>query len=101
MIIVYLTCADDKEADKITGFLLDKKLIACSKKLSINSKFWWKGEKDSTNEVLVMFETIKDRFDEIENMVKAYHSYETPMLFSVSVLQTTETVKKWLKEELG
>lgn len=100
MIIVCLTCANDDEADKISAILLDKKLIACSKKLMIKSSFWWKGKKDKADEVLVMLETVKDKFKNIEKVVKEHHSYETPMIFSISISQTTEEVEKWLTEEL-
>ena len=100
MIIVFLTCADDLEADKISSILLDKKLIACAKKFPVNSNFWWKGEKDSANEVLVLLETIEEKFEAIEKEVKKLHSYEIPMLFSIPISQTTAEVSKWLKEEL-
>lgn len=96
-----LTCKDEVEADKISDSLLDKHLIACAKNLPINSKFWWKGEKDNSDEVLVMFETVEEKFEEIEKEVKALHSYETPMLFSIPVGNTTAEVSAWLEENLN
>ncbi|MDO8269675.1 MAG: divalent-cation tolerance protein CutA [Candidatus Levybacteria bacterium] len=101
MIIVYLTCANEEEALRISEALLDKKLVACAKKLPINSSFWWEGKKDTASEILVLLETVEDKFEAIEAEVKVHHSYETPMLFAVSVLRTTEKVKKWLREELN
>lgn len=100
MIVVFLTCKDNEEADKISTVLLDKKLVACAKKSPIDSKFWWEGKKDSASEVMVMFETLEDKFTNITKEVKVLHGYKTPMLFSIPVLQTTNDVKKWLKEEL-
>lgn len=100
MIIVFLTCADEKEANLISDTLLNKRLIACAKKLPIESAFWWDGKIDSASEVLVMLETIEEKFEEIEREVNALHSYETPMLFSIQVLKTTPSVENWLKEEL-
>lgn len=100
MSVIYLTCADDDEADRISNALLDKKLIACAKKLPIESTFWWKGNKDSAKEVLVMLETVEDKFGQIEKEVKRLHSYDVPMLFSIVVSQTTDEVRQWLKKEL-
>lgn len=100
MIVVFLTCADNSEADVISGALLSKKLIACSKQVSVSSRFLWKGNIDDAKEVLVMFETVEEKFDHIKKEIKRIHSYETPMLFSIAVSQTTDEVKKWLKEEL-
>lgn len=101
MSMIMLTCADNAEADKISDSLLEKKLIACAKKLPINSKFWWKGEKDNANEVLVMLESVEEKFEEIEKEVKVLHSYETPMLFSIPVGNTTAEVTTWLEENIN
>ncbi len=101
MIVVYLTCADENEADKISDLLLKKKLVACAKKIPIKSSFWWEGKIDKADEVLVMFETLDEKFDEIEKEVINLHSYETPMLFSIQVSNTTSAVKEWLREELS
>lgn len=101
MIVIFLTCSDEVEADKISESLLDKKLIACAKKLPVNSKFWWKGEKDNANEILFLMETVEEKFAEIEQEVKVLHSYETPMLFSIPVDNTTTEVNTWLSENLS
>lgn len=64
MIIVFLTCADIKQAEKISDILLTKKLVACAKTFQVNSKFWWEGKKDNADEILVTFETVRDNFEE-------------------------------------
>jgi uncharacterized protein involved in tolerance to divalent cations len=100
MIIIYLTCVNEGEAKRITDSLLDKKLVACAKKIPIESTFWWEGKKDKADEVLVMFETVEEKFEEIEKEVVSLHSYDTPMLFALSVVKTTRSVEKWLGEVL-
>ncbi len=101
MIIVFLTCANEVEADKISNVLLEKNLIACVKKLPVSSKFWWEGKLDAADEVQIMLETIDVKFEEIQKEVSKLHSYDVPMLFSIEVLNTTEQVKSWLKKELN
>jgi len=100
MAIYYLTCANNREADRISKVLLEKKLIACVKKLPVSSIFRWKGKIDNAKEIIVMLESIEENFDKINAVVKKLTSYETPMLFSIPVLKTTKGVEKWLKEEL-
>jgi periplasmic divalent cation tolerance protein len=73
----------------------------CAKRIPIESAFWWEGKKDSVDEILVMFETAEEKFDELEKVVDELHSYEAPMLFSIQVHRTTDKVSKWLKEELS
>lgn len=100
MAIYYLTCANAKEADKIANALLEKRLIVCAKKFSVESKFWWKQKIDNAREVLVMLESTEENFEKIEADVKKLHSYEAPLLVCIPVSKTTKGVGKWLKEEL-
>lgn len=100
MAIFYLTCANDREADKISDALLEKRLVACAKKLPTSSSFWWKGKIDNAKEVLIMFESVEGNFDKVNAEVKKLHSYETYVLFSTPVSKTTKGVEDWLKKEL-
>lgn len=101
MAIFYLTCADDREANKISKALLKKRLVACAKKFPVSSSFWWKGKIDNANEVFVMFESIEENFDKVNAEVKKLHSYETYVLFSIPVNKATKDVENWLKKELN
>lgn len=100
MSIFLLTCADDKEADKISRVLLEKRLIACAKKLPVSSSFWWKGKIDKSNETIVLLESVEENFKKVEKEVRKLHSYETFVLFSLPIGQTTNDVENWLKKEL-
>lgn len=100
MSVFLLTCVDDKEADKISQVLLKKKLIACAKKLPINSSFWWKGKIDNAKEVLMLLESAEENFKKVEEEVRKLHSYETFVLLSLPVGQTTKDVEDWLQKEL-
>ncbi len=100
MAIFYLTCANDREADKISKALLGKRLVVCVKKLPVSSRFWWKEKIDNAKEVLVMYESVEENFDKIDAVVKKLSSYETYVLFSIPVSKTTKEVEDWLKKEL-
>ncbi|MBI3984599.1 MAG: divalent-cation tolerance protein CutA [Candidatus Levybacteria bacterium] len=100
MAIYFLTCQGNFEAEKISKALLEKRLIACAKRLPVSSSFWWNNHIDNAKEVVVLLESIEENFAKIEKEVKKLSSYEVPMLFSVKVSKTTKIVEKWLKEEL-
>ena len=70
MIILFLPCEDDKEASKITKALLDKKLVACVKRIPVESAFLWKGKTEQDHEVLLMLESVEERFEDIESRLK-------------------------------
>lgn len=100
MCILYLTCANDEEADKISQVLLEKKLVFCIKKSPVSSSFLWKGKIDHSKEVLLMMESVEGNFKQAEKEIAKLHSYETFVLVSVPVTQTTDDVLKWVKQEL-
>jgi len=100
MAIYYLTCTNNREADKISKVLLEKRLITCAKKLPVSSMFRWKGKIDNAKEFVVILESIEENFDKINAEVKKLSSYETYVLYSVPVNKTTKGVGDWLKKEL-
>jgi len=101
MILLFLACVDDKEAEKISQALLEKHLIVCAKKTSVSSAFFWKGKIDKTNEVLLVMETIEKNYDEIEKEVRKLHSYKTFVLSAIPVIKYSKGVEAWLKEGLN
>jgi periplasmic divalent cation tolerance protein len=101
MIILYLTCNDINEAIKISEALLEAKLVACVRRSPVNSSYWWNGEINHDDEVLLMMESIEEKFDEIEQVVTKLHSYDEYVLTAVSVMRTTPGVENWLSDTLS
>src|SRR5687768_4269108 len=87
---LWLTCADNKEADKISKQLLDKHLIACAKQFATNSQFVWRGKVDSAKEVLLLMDSHLDLFDKTEAEINKIHSYDTPNLQAVAVMKVSK-----------
>ena len=98
--ILLLTCANEQEANNISGALLDNRLVACVKKMGVQSSSLWKGKKESGSEVMLVMDSIEENFTKVNQKVKELHSYETYVLLSLPVNQTTKEVKKWLTTEL-
>ncbi|MCH7952212.1 divalent-cation tolerance protein CutA [Patescibacteria group bacterium] len=97
IILLFLTCANEKEADVIARTLLEKRLIVCAKKLPISSSFFWKGSIDSVKEVLLIMESVEEKFNQIEREVRKLHSYETFVLLSVPVSRASKGVVEWVR----
>lgn len=100
MIILYLTCVDTDEATKISNELLKAELVACARQLPVSSSFWWDGKIQNSDEVLLMMETIDEKFDAIEKKVAELHSYDVFVLTATPVVRTTPGVEKWLGDVL-
>ena len=97
---LWLTCADKKEADKITNTLLVKHLVACVRQTPVSSDFHWQGKIEHNNEVLLQMESKLELFDEIEAEVKKNHSYDTFVLEATPISRISKKADKWLKTEL-
>lgn len=98
MIILFLTCANANEAKTISKALLESKLVACVRQSSVSSSYWWDNKIQNDDEVLLMIESVEEKFDEIEAVVTKLHSYDEYVLTAVQVLRTTPGVEKWLKD---
>jgi periplasmic divalent cation tolerance protein len=100
MVIMYLTCAHKNEAHSIAKALLEKKLIACARHSPVRSSYWWDGAINNNDEILVMMESIEEKFDAIVTVLNEMHSYDQYVLTAVTVSRTTLGVEKWLKDSL-
>ena len=98
--LLFLTCANVKEANNISKTLLEKRLIICAKTFPVSSSFLWKGEIDNANEVLLVMDSIEENFGKVRIEVAKIHSYKTFVLFSSPVTKTTSEVNNWMKQEL-
>ncbi len=100
MIILHLTCANQKEAETISLALLQAKLVTCVRQSAVSSSYWWDGQIQHDNEVLLMMESREDKFDDIDKVVTKLHSYQEYVLTAVPVLKTTPGVHQWIDSNL-
>jgi len=99
-VVLFLTCADEREADEITDALLRKKLVVCIKKTKVESSFLFKGKTDAADEVMLIMDSIEKNFSAIENEVRKIHSYKTFVLLASPIIKSSKGVKEWMKTEI-
>ncbi|OGK17694.1 hypothetical protein A2866_05935 [Candidatus Roizmanbacteria bacterium RIFCSPHIGHO2_01_FULL_39_8] len=99
-ILIFLTCANKKEADIISKTLLEKKLVVCIKKSPVVSSFLWKGKTNSSKEILLIMDSIDDKFEGIEREVRKLHSYNAFVLIAIPVVKASRGIEEWMREEL-
>jgi periplasmic divalent cation tolerance protein len=97
-----ITTTETKEdAEKIANVLVRKRLAACVQVIGpITSVYWWKEEIERTTEWLCVIKTRKDLYEEIEVVIRRNHSYETPEILVVPVLEGSKSYFSWLDKEL-
>ncbi len=99
-IVVLVTVATQKNADKIAKVLLEKRLAACVNIIpGLRSFFHWKGKIERTEEFLMIIKTKKSYFSSLEKLVKANHSYSVPELISLPITDGSADYLNWLLSE--
>lgn len=99
-ILIFLTCANEKEGDVISKALLEKRLVVCIKKSPVASSFLWKGKTNSSKEILLIMDSIDEKFENIEREVRKLHSYNTFVLIATPVIKASKGIEGWIREEL-
>ena len=96
-----MTAANAEEAERIAEALVGARLAACVQVLpEIRSVYRWKGEIARDTEVLLLAKTLRAKFDELEQAVRAIHSYETPEIIALPVTAGSEPYLNWLLSEV-
>ena len=99
-IVVFVTVSNQKEAREISNSLITQKLIACSNiSSSVNSIFFWKNEIRNENEVLLMLKSTRKNFKKIEIEVKKLHSYDTPEIIALPIIDGSKDYLQWIEDE--
>ena len=85
MILVLTTLPTKRSAEKLAGFLLQKKLAACvSVTASLESHYVWKGKQEKSREFLVLAKTSTRKTLTLERLWSRLHPYDCPELITLS-----------------
>jgi len=101
-IIALMTTATKQEAQRIVHLLLNKRLIACANILGPEeSQFWWQGKTEKAEEFLVLMKSEERLFEKLSKTIKETHSYETPEILAVPIVEGWSPYLEWLNKSLG
>ncbi|MBN2007997.1 divalent-cation tolerance protein CutA [candidate division KSB1 bacterium] len=99
-IVVFITAGSKDEAEKISDHLVNEKIVACCNVVSpVQSTFFWQGNVCRENEVLILAKTTRARFQELITTVKLLHSYETPEIIALPIIDGSHDYLKWIADE--
>jgi periplasmic divalent cation tolerance protein len=99
--MVYVTVASKPEGEKIAQTLLKERLIACANIVGpVSSHFHWSGKIDCAEEFLMIMKSRAGLFGELEQRVKALHSYEVPEVIAVSLVDGSKAYFDWMDSVL-
>ena len=99
LIMVYITCKDKNEAEKISKLLIGKRLIACANIFPISSIYKWKAKLVKEKETALLAKSTDQKFDKIVAEVKRVHSYKIPCIEKINTVANKD-FEKWVFGEI-
>ncbi|MFH1421243.1 MAG: divalent-cation tolerance protein CutA [Planctomycetota bacterium] len=100
-IVVFSTASSIDEAEKITQALLEARKVACVNIVpEILSRYWWQNKICRDNEVLLIAKTKRGYLKDVINIVKENHSYETPEIIALNIVDGSPEYLNWLSNEI-
>jgi len=99
LIVVFVTCANKNQANKIAKALIKHKFAACVNLVNpVNSLFWWEKKVDSCKEVLLIIKTKKKLFRKLEKLVKSLHSYDVSEIIALPIIIGSKKYLDWIND---
>ncbi|WP_457621877.1 divalent-cation tolerance protein CutA [Persephonella sp.] len=100
-IVVYITVPDKDSAKNIAKKLVEEKLAACVNIVdNINSVYYWKGNIEEDDELLLIIKTRLETFDRLVEFVKKIHPYTVPEIIALPILVGSDSYLRWIDDTL-
>jgi periplasmic divalent cation tolerance protein len=98
---VLVTVPNRKTANKIAKTLLEGKIVSCVSIVSnLDSFYWWKGKIEYSKELLLIMNTLKSKFNLVEQTVRKLHPYEVPEIISFDIAKANKDYIQWIKDSV-
>jgi len=99
-IIVTTTIDKSDLAEKLAIKIIENKLGACVQIFPIKSFYNWQGKLEKSDEFLLFIKTKKELFKNLQEFIRANHSYELPEIISFNIKKGLKEYKMWMLENL-
>lgn len=101
-LIVFVTCANRREAAKIARAVVEARLAACANILPgrVHSIYPWKGKVESARETMMILKTSRRRFDALRRTIERLHSYDTPEIIALPITLGARKYLAWIEDSL-
>lgn len=99
ILVVLCTFANQQDALRVGSAVVEARLAACVNVLpGIRSIYRWKGEVQHADEVLVLIKTTQNGFPALRDRLRELHSYDTPEIIALPVVDGLANYLGWVRE---
>ena len=100
-VVVLVTAANRRECRKIARQLVESKLAACVNITpAIQSIYRWEGKIADEREFLLVIKSARELFPEIQAAVSKLHSYATPEIICLPIIDGSENYLRWVSDSV-
>ena len=95
--LVYMTTGSLEEARKIGRELVADRLAACVNIFeNMSSFYWWEGQIQEDNEVVLIAKTVNVNVPGLIKKVKSLHSYDCPCITAIPIVSGNRDFFTWI-----
>lgn len=102
-VVIYVTCTDKIEAEKIGKHILEKRLAGCINIIpGMTSFYFWPPKEDkieASAECILLIKAKFENYEQIESEVLKVHSYDNPAILAIPLIAISKKYADWLDSE--
>ena len=100
IVSVYAVFADEQEACRIGGIVVEERLAACVNVLGpCRSIYRWQGKVETAAEAAAVFKARADKADALIARIAELHSYDVPAITIWPIDKALPAYADWVNEE--
>ncbi len=101
-IVILVTTGGLREGKRIAQHLVESRLAACVNiSPPIQSFYRWQGKVTADREYLLLIKTSRGLFDAVRTAILKMHSYATPEVISLPIVEGSPDYLQWLDGSLA
>jgi periplasmic divalent cation tolerance protein len=99
-LLVLTNLPDADAARSLAQALVERRLAACVNLLpGVQSIYRWQGAVEEAGEVTALIKTTADRYQELEQAIRALHPYELPEVIALPLTIGLPGYLEWIRQE--
>ncbi len=100
-VVIMVTAANRRECHKIARHLVEAKLAACVNITpKVESIYLWQGKIADEKEFVLLIKSTRELFPEIAAAISSLHSYHTPEIICLPIIEGSQNYMQWLGESV-
>ncbi|TMH71424.1 MAG: divalent-cation tolerance protein CutA [Betaproteobacteria bacterium] len=100
VLLVLTNCPDEASATRIRQEVVNARLAACANQLGpVRSTYRWQGAIEEASEVALLIKTTRERYSELEALIRRLHPYALPEIVAIPVERGCPDYLAWVRME--